>query len=83
MSAAVVQKAGEAAPYCHGLLIALLAVSSDFTTPEQKRRYAAKAFQCFASLRDRMDDLGAIATNSKAEGEAEAASLREIAGGAR
>lgn len=80
MSAAAIAKARETAPFAHGLLESLLAASSDFTTPEQKRHYMAKAFEAFALVSARIDELKAMAPNSYAEGTEGAACLRELAG---
>lgn len=83
MSAAAIAKARETAPFAHGLLENLLAASSDFTTPEQKRHHMAKVFESFELISARMDQLRLLAPNSYAEGTEGAACLRELAGDVR
>lgn len=79
MSGAI-EKAAEAALHAHGLVFNLLAASSDYASPAQKREYMAKAFTSWACLAPRMRELESLAKNSSAQGYADAECLREIAG---
>lgn len=76
-------KAKEAAPFALAVLEGLLVASADYTSREQKRAGLKKAFQANEALQDRLRQLEPLAPNASIEGRAEAASLREIAGGGR
>lgn len=76
-------KAAECARFAGALHFHLHAASSDFVPRAQQVTHAAKAFQAYEALKGRMDELRVLAPYSSAAGEAEAANLREIAGGGR